>query len=370
MRGNVFFAFIAWLSSAALVPPVLVTTHVDGSAPLIGHATQGAEDIKYGFEGGSAWLSFWSECPGYFLSMTEMFGDPHWIATRLGLWSSPDGLYWTRTSTLGQGSGNTNGTDWRSHLDAPMLVFNTTTGHFEMFYVAYWHGVPGCSITSCNGSIWRSQARLPGCAGLAGPYDDVGPILLWAPPDAQPWEGNQGDDSISTPFPAPSNNSGWLAAYGSSRVSGSSRVWAAGMVSAPSLAGPWVRAPTPAVNPISDVIGGSVENPLIYVLPSTLAPPWRYIMVYDGLSPIEELAQAGYSFSIDGMTWTVAQYINMTSLTAPKPWFTTVRTPQGLVPTGRHDGEWFMYFTAGNGTSIDGFPYYAVARATVELQVS
>ena len=369
---------IAAARSGALPLPTLALTSLV-AAPLINNSTPGAAGILYGFEGGAAWRD--DRCGGGFrLSMTEMTGAPHWINTTLALWSSPDGLSWARTATLGRGSGNTNGTDWRSHLDAPMLVFNESSGRYEMFYVAYWHGVPGCAITSCNASLWRAVARAPGCAGLAGPYDDAGggPFMTWTPPNAQAWEGNQGDDSFSPPVPA--LGGGWLAAYGSSRVTAAGgRAWDAGMATAPSLAGPWARAPAgngsagSGINPISDAIGGSVENPLIYALPPGLAPPWAFVMVYDGLGGVEAADAVGYSFSEDGLHWAPHQLLGLRPpAPAPAPWFTSTRTPQGLVPTNGQPGEFYLFFTAQppgsavpspNGT----FPYYAVGRATVQL---
>jgi hypothetical protein len=68
-------------------------------------------------------------CGGFHLAMTEMVAPPHWISTRMGYWASADGVAWHRVSTLGQGSGNTNGTDWRSHLDAPMVGTGYSTAH-------------------------------------------------------------------------------------------------------------------------------------------------------------------------------------------------------------------------------------------------
>jgi hypothetical protein len=373
---------MATAKSGAL--PTLTLTSLEAAPLLSNNATPGAAGILYGFEGGAAWRD--ERCGGGFrLSVTEMTGEPHWVNTTMALWSSPDGLSWERSATLGRGSGNTNGTDWRSHLDAPMLVFNESSGRYEMFYVAYWHGVPGCAITSCNASLWRAVARARGCAGLAGPYDDAGggPFMTWTPPSAQAWEGNQGDDSFSPPVPA-RGGGGWLAAYGSSRATaGGGRVWDAGMATAPSLAGPWARAP-PAngstggggVNPISGAIGGSVENPLIYALPAGLAPPWAFVMVYDGLGGVEAAGAVGYTFSEDGLHWAPRQLLGLRPPPpAPAPWFASTRTPQGLVPTNRQPGEFFLYFTAqprGPGGAVPGpngtsFPYYAVGRATVQL---
>jgi hypothetical protein len=254
-----------------------------------------------------------------------------------------------------------------------MILFNTSSGHYEMFYVAYWHGVPGCDITSCNGSIWRAVARTAGCAGVAGPYDDVGPILLWNSL-AQAWEGEQGVDSLSPPVLIGGE---WLAAYGSSRKNMSAtlgRTWAAGMSSAPSLAGPWLREPL-GINPISNRIGASVENPIIIAIPDTVLPrvlPWRFLMMFDGIVPMEASGACGYAFSTDGLIWSEAQSLFIANASTT-PWFSVVRTPQGLVPTARI-GEFLLFFTAQrpgdvvpspNGT----FPYYSVGRATVELKL-
>jgi hypothetical protein len=353
--------------------PTIVVDYVDAlPGPLIGPDTPGAVGIKYGFEGGAAFRA----CGGWWLAMTEMDGDPHWVNTTLGLWSSWDGRAWSRASTLGRGSGNVNGSDPRSHLDAPMLVFNATTGHWELFYVAYWHGTPGCAITSCNGSLWRAVAAAPGCDGLAGPYIDVGPILSTGgagggggPP--QPWEGDQGDDSISPPFPAPGGGGGWLAAYGSSIANASDpngRTWGAGMMSAPSLAGPWTRAPYGSVNPISAAMGTPVENPLIYPHPPPHHPPPGAIVAgVDVLWAGEAAGLVGYAFSADGLAWTPTQTLEVSTFGA---WFRTARTPQGLVPAaadGPGDGGQFWLYFTGEVGPVGGFPYYGVTRAAVTI---
>jgi hypothetical protein len=59
--------------------------------PLISHSSTGAQDNKYGFEGGRVVL-----LDGiYHLFISEMFSDPKWTKTRLAHWTSSNGLSFT-----------------------------------------------------------------------------------------------------------------------------------------------------------------------------------------------------------------------------------------------------------------------------------
>lgn len=350
-------------------PPPRLLLHPDTAVPLTSliNATL-APSIKWGFEGGMALRS----CGAWHIFMTEMVGDPHWIATRLGHWTSPDGLCgWTRVGTVMEGSADTSGTDERSHLDAPMVVLNETTGRFELFYVAYWHGAPGCDdLASCNGSIWRSVSAKPGCTGIGGPYGIGSKILSKGPSGgAQGWEGDQSDDSISPPFRAPAG--GWLAFYGGTSClsNGSAcvgrRLWQVGLISSQSLEGPWTRM-SQGTNPVND--WSTVENPVVTELGDSVGGGWRYVAVFDLLDR-EVRGEIGISFSKDGINWSAYQALDVLQWS---PWSKRARTPQGLVSldVGSASGPSFrLYFTAYD-YAVDGYWHASVGAVTVRAVLS
>ena len=317
-------------TSASQNPPHLDLVHALPSS-LINSSSAGASDLKYGFEGGMAL----HECGKWHLFMTEMWNDPHWISTRLAHWQSnaSDAFSgWHRQATLKQGSGNTNGTDDRSHVDAPMIVLNPASGFYELFYVAYWHGTPNCSLSSCNGSLWRAVATKKGCEGIGGPFTSDKRILAMDS-QAQPWEGDQGDDSISPPrLISPGL---WASFYGSSKETSfghfsSGREWNVGLMTASSLQGPWTRRPS-ITNP---VLGPQAENPVVSPVPAHIGGLWKWVAVFDWL-PHEINGSIGVTWSQDGLSWSSPQLFNVhsqiTSGSVTKSWTQSSRTPQGLV---------------------------------------
>lgn len=313
-------AAVAAMAATAVPPHLELVGGVDYS--LLNSSTPPASAaLKYGFEGGM--VDFM--CGRWHLFATEMLGDPHWIDTDCAHWVSDDGLSFERVGTLMKGSGNKNGTDERSHVDAPMVVFNASSGFYELFYVAYWHGVAGCDITSCNGSLWRAVSTVSGCSGIGGPYRDVGKVLQMDS-HHQDWEGDQGDDSISPPRQA--SDGSWVAFYGSSKeVSGSGRHWDVGLMNASSLAGPWQRL---AVG--NPVLAPTSENPVVTVLPaSRVFDGWRYVAVFDQIHE-EALGNIGVVWSKDMYNWSEIQSFNVhgNRSSGTQPWTKTARTPQGL----------------------------------------
>src|SRR5919199_331988 len=102
-------------------------------APVLTVRSPGAEDNKYGFEGGRA-LKLGG---AYHLFTSEMVGDPFWVKMRLAHWTSPDGLRRRRPSTLLESSGDYTGTDPRAALWSPMPVYDEQNERWKLFYVAY-----------------------------------------------------------------------------------------------------------------------------------------------------------------------------------------------------------------------------------------
>src|SRR2546425_12713574 len=101
--------------------------------PLISRSTPGAEDNKYGFEGGRVVL-----LDGiYHLFISEMFADPKWTKTRLAHWTSSDGFTFTRQSTLFESTGDFTGADPRASLFLPIPVFDEELNRWTLFYSAF-----------------------------------------------------------------------------------------------------------------------------------------------------------------------------------------------------------------------------------------
>ena len=241
--------------------------------PVITRGDPGTDGNKYGFEGGCVLKSDGV----YHLFTTEMFGNPLWTSTKLGYWSSKDGLSWDRISTLFQSSGDFTGEDPRACLWSPMPTYDARDEQWFLTYVAY-NSKPNTDSAwyrNYNGKIWMAASRVKGFGGLGGPYSDAG-VVLQAGPDADPWEGLMGTDSFF-PFPV---CGGWMAFYGSSPES-------VGLAEAPELAGPWSRKTE--VNPVRRYI----ENPLV-----TRIRDGRYIALFDGCGKNRKI---GYMISWDGI---------------------------------------------------------------------
>src|SRR5258706_3560188 len=101
--------------------------------PLISRSSPGAQDNKYGFEGGRVVL-----LDGiYHLFISEMNANPKWTKTRLAHWTSSDGLNFTRQSTLFESSGNFTGSDPRAALFLPIPVFDDDLNRWTLFYSAF-----------------------------------------------------------------------------------------------------------------------------------------------------------------------------------------------------------------------------------------
>jgi len=297
-------------------------------SPVITMTSPGAEDIEYGFEGGSVVKI--EEV--YHLFTTEMLSGPLGVKTRLGHWSSPDRIHWRRIATLYASSGDFTGHDPRASLWAPMPVYNTRERRWDLFYVAYrcppdtkteWRG-------NYEGRIWRAVSKPQGYGGIGGPYQDVG-VILEPGAKSQPWEGLQGTDSF---FPYPVGKR-WLGFYGSANSEHlPMEHWRVGLAQAPAPAGPWKRLD--GANPVN-LEKRFAENPVV-----TRLENGYYVAVYD--NDVEYRNTVGYSWSSpgDGVRWARGRQL----VVQPKGtgfWAEVVRTPLGLVQEGH--GEYTLFYT-------------------------
>lgn len=298
----------------------LVSAH---PSPVLDAGMPGTADIRYGFEGGSA---FRSPDGHLHLFTAERAGDPILVRMRLGHWSSTDdGFSWSRCSTLAESSADFTGADPRAAFWGPMPVFDDASDHWHLVYVAYRAkpNTPAAWYENHEGRIWLARSTQPGPLGFAGPYQDLH-VLLEPGPDSQAWEGLQGVDSF---FPF-HTGSRWLGFYGSARTEEvPCRFWGVGLAEAPALAGPWSRLPSGNPIPLDPVFA---ENPVVTRLGST------WIALVDG-GPANNAF--GYSTSHDALHWSPARWLPL-----PAPWWTMMRTPLCLLPNSR--GTLTLLFTA------------------------
>jgi hypothetical protein len=311
----------------AEAPPVALPRLVlerQHPTPVITTRSPGAEDIRWGFEGGRAVRVGET----YHLFTSEMLDDPMWVKMRLGHWTSRDRLTWTREATVRESSGEFEGEDPRAALWSPLPVWDEGEDRWNLFYVAY-HSMPGDGtrfLSNHDGRIWRAVSQTPGREGIRGPWDDTG-IVMQPGPDSLDWEGLQGTDSF---FAWPVGDR-WRAFYGSARTETMPiEHWLVGPAEAPALAGPWrrVREDNPA--PIEERF---IENPIV-----TPGPGGGWFCVYDS----EGADTIGWTFSDDGIHWGGGQRL----VIQPEPgeWAKDVRTALGLV---YEDDDRFTLFYTG-----------------------
>jgi hypothetical protein len=308
-------------TKAALPRLVLVRPH---PKPVITTRTPGAEGIRYGFEGGRAV----KVGDTYHLFTTEMVGDPMWVKTRFGHWTSRDRLAWTRVATVRESSGEFEGRDPRAALWSPLPVWDPGETRWNLFYVAYRaRPTDGTRfLLNHGGKIWRAVSKRAGLEGIGGPFEDLG-VVMKPGPDSLPWEGLQGTDSF---FAWPVGGR-WRALYGSARTETKPIThWLVGPAEAPSLGGPWLRVAEDNPAPIESRF---IENPIVAEVPGV-----GWLAVYDNESP----DGVGWAFSADGVRWGRGQRLVL----QPKAgeWSKEPRTPLGLVPEG---GDRFTLFYTG-----------------------
>lgn len=313
--------------------------------PLISRSSRGAEDNKYGFEGGRVLLLDGK----YHLFISEMFADPKWTKTRLAHWTSSDGQSFTRQSTLFESSGDFTGADPRAALFLPIPVFDEKLDRWTLFYSAF-RSAPNRKdawLINHNGRIVRALSQTPGRSGIAGPYKDID-IALQPDNNSDSWEGLQGADSF---FPFRIDDKRWLAFYGSAQTEKiPATFWANGLASAPALAGPWKR-----LSKTNPVLFPRAENPHVLRIKDNL-----YAAIYDAiLETAPDSLKIPYTFSTDGLHWTETKYIQVSP--GQNNWIKQVRTPLSLIPIG-HD-QFLVYVTAAQP---DG--YSSLGRLTLRLR--
>jgi len=219
--------------------------------PVISEGHPDARDIQGGFEGGRL-LKVDGE---YHIFPTERAGIPGGpasrdrINTRIGHWTSPDAINWTRGTDLYRSSGNYTdidadhpASDRRAAIWSFLPVFNEKEDRWNGFYVAYTCH-PTIKPNHSFGRIWRAVSQTPGIGGVGGPYEDVG-IAMEPGLQSQAWEGRQGVDSF---FPYEVGGR-WYAFYGGAfpfegkdRINGTGGKWYVGRAQSDDLSGPWHR---------------------------------------------------------------------------------------------------------------------------------
>jgi hypothetical protein len=315
-------------------------------SPVISVKSSGAEDNKYGFEGGNVVLVGGI----YHLVTTEMPGEPFSVKTRLAHWRSSDRLHWKRVSTLYESSGEFAGHDPRAALWGPMFFFDEKAQLWNLFYVAY-RAAPDTKTeyrANYEGTIWRAVSRAKGRDGIDGPYSDVA-IILRPGADSQPWEGLQGTDSFF-PFQVGER---WLGFYGSANTEHKPiEHWRVGLAEAAELAGPWKRYA--GTNPVN-LDDRFVENPIVTKLDDS-----SYLVVYDN----GHRNAVGYAWSADGFHWKPGRDL----VVQPRGkgfWADEVRTPMGLISEG---GGRFTLFYTGFQSVPGSIGHSAVGFVTVKLE--
>lgn len=304
--------------------------------PVIDNNSPGAEGNQHGFEGGCV-----RKLNGvYHLFTSEMSGQPRNVKMRLAHWTSRDRLHWQRRATLYESSGERTGSDPRAALWAPMPVYDPDERRWNLFYVAYRAPV---GPDGWHGRLWRAVSRTPGPDGIDGPWQDVG-IILEPGPESQPWEGSQGTDSIFV-WPAGGR---WLGFYGSSNAKD---YWSVGLISAPSIGGPWRRLAKGNPTTFSGALG--TENPIV--------TPYhgRYLAVFDTIRKPDVI---GYSESPDGIHWEPARQFRLKKTSAL--WVQDVRTPLGLIDEGK--GVFTLFYT-GFARIPSGISYGCVGLLEVRI---
>ena len=285
---------------------------------------------EHGFEGG---CTFRHE-GGYHLFTAEMYGDPFWVAMRLGHWRSADLRSWERVGTIFESKGKGFEDDPKYSIWAPMPIYNEDEGRWNLFYVCYRGAVTPKESTHMYGRIYRAASRVPGRGGLDGPYEDVDVVMQ---PDAKSmaWEGQQGVDSFY-PYKAGGR---WYSHYGSHNYEPIS-FWRVGLASAPTLSGPWKRLPEHSPLTFEQEF---IENPIVSRIGD------YYVAVYDScpVGPGKEYLghpeNIGYSFSLNGVDWAPGKRLAIHSHQDVN-WALDIRTPLGLIPLD--SGEFAMLYTA------------------------
>jgi len=131
---------------------------------VMNRTSPGAEDNKYGFEGGRVV----KVGDTYHLFTAEMYDDIRWVSMRLGHWESKNGIDWRRVATIRQSDGNYTGSSQRASMFGPMVVFNEDDSYWHLVYVCYkskpdegnaWYlnhdGVIQHAVSTVKGKKWH-----------------------------------------------------------------------------------------------------------------------------------------------------------------------------------------------------------------------
>ena len=323
---------------------VLEITFISCDDTVINRATPGAEDNRYGFEGGRVV----KVKDTYHLITAEMHGDPMWVSMRLGHWESKNGIDWRRVGTIRQSDGDFTGRSQRAALWGPMVVFNDDDNRWHLVYVCYKSkpDEPNKWLNNHDGVIQHAVSTVAGEDGIYGPYEDKG-FLMRYDVDPDPWEGLQGTDSF---FPYKVGKK-WYGFYGSATTQDAANCqWHIGLAQADRIEGPWKRMS--ALNPVD--VGGFAENPIVMQLENGV-----YIAIVDGY-----YEKPGYILSWDGIHWSKLRYFDIESVT--KKWWDMMRTPQSLIR--EDDGTYTLFFTAyRNYPNEPRFGHVSKARLNIKF---
>eukprot|EP00040_Diaphanoeca_grandis_P040590 m.5399 g.5399 ORF g.5399 m.5399 type:complete len:404 (-) comp4381_c0_seq1:230-1441(-) len=291
---------------------------------------------KYGLEDG---IVVRRADGGLSMLVAEMYDDPRWVAMRLGVYKSVDGLHWERLHGLRKSTANFNGTDQHAASWGPFFLHDPTNDTWVLSYVGYRSAPNNSSgwLENFQGIIFTRYASETGDTGLDSDFGDSeenyfdGDKILIAPDDFNvngPWphrcQGMQGTDSF---YPFQLNDKSWAAFAGTSFQSSGRKVdggkWPVSLATAPRLSGPWTRynpgnTSAPADAPCVDINNGFTENPVVSRRPDDAT---AFHAVYDDLA--DEGMGFGYVCSDDGINWGKEIRVPVEGGT---------RTPFGLVP--------------------------------------
>jgi len=314
-----------------LSKPSVTLTVLDLSKPLIDEKTLGMESVKYGNEGGEVV----KDSKGvYHFFTSEQFGDPYWVANRITHWTSADSKVWVKDTTwVKEGNHDfTNSKNKSSYFD-PTAIYDTETGYWYMFHIAYRCVSNDVSLQARDSGIhaslywggwqraqiYRAKAINPGIDGLGGPYhdndaDDV--VVIEPVANPQPYEAQWvGDDKFgygcATVTPYKVGNE-WYILYAENMLAKSK-----------SLTGKFERLPEGEDSPVTyqrplmqwnkeNSFEFYLENPIIYQIPEGNTGAGTYVMVvgmYCDHSIGVKDTRYGYATSQDGIHWSSVQPI-------------------------------------------------------------
>jgi hypothetical protein len=106
----------------------LVSLHPE---PVIKKGDPEVKDIKFGFEGGTAF----KVNNKYYVFSTEVFDEPKTAAVRMSLWKSDDGLKFTKETVIAETNRNWYDTTYRMAPWSPMAVFDEQHNRWSVFHV-------------------------------------------------------------------------------------------------------------------------------------------------------------------------------------------------------------------------------------------